>query len=1051
MTSSGLPSGTVTFLFTDIVASTQSWAADADAMSSSLRVHDAVLREAIESHGGFVFTTAGDAFCAAFGRAADGVAAGVAAQDRLGDAAWPGPALSVRIGLHVGDAELRDGDYFGPTVNVAARVAALANGGQVLLTAAAATAANSADVTDLGSHPLRGVDVPMQLFQIGGENFQPLSSAEPADIRYRFDEFEIDGPAQELLRDGEPIHLEPQVFDVLTHLAANSDRLVSREELLDEVWGDQFVSLSALTSRIKTARQALGDDGKTQRYIRTVHGRGYQFVPTPTLAHDRPTTSSLDVLGTTGTPGTVRAPGPVVGGSMGLPHTAESLIGRQYDLDTALAALQPGSVVTLVGPGGVGKTRLSIEVARRWSDERKVSDLSVDRTVVFIALDGVREPGDVRSALATMLGVDVVAGSDVVRACAEWLATGARLLIVDNCEHVLEAIAEVLMELLSHAPNLSVLATSREPLHIPPERVRRLGTLAVSGSEELSGRVAGGVIDELGPAVELFVARAQRSDATFELDERNVDDVVRLCTALDGLPLAVELAASRIGPLGLPELVASLESKLDVVHALRGDADDRHHSLRSTIEWSFERLSVDAQRMLSCLARFPAGLTFVDLEPLCRLVDHEGQPADIVSQLVDTSMLFPRDSVGGTRYNMLETVRDYATERSGTLELNVDPETMLIEHAVRIAADERAVWEPGDSSRAYGRLREEIPNIRAAREALSESGDNGRLISLSAGLLSFTEEACLAEVWGWIDELADVPAPDDPVRRSEAGAIAAAAARNRGDLEEASRLARDVIELDADDWAVGRSLHALAMASLFGGELDAAATHWLEMDERIHTLRGRSYAALAVAYQGRIDRAWELLDEVGATLGDRTPVQVEIAYYFISGEVARIASDPAARELLERAIALGTEHECWFTVGVCSVTLVSLLVEDGDIVAAAESYIELIDRWLRAGTWPQLWTTLRNVADIPGELDDETRLVILAAADRDAQAPVLDADATALQVELIEECRDRLGGERADAVFSSARRLLRGEIAQRAVLSLRALIETPPGGDADGP
>ncbi|MDX2379707.1 MAG: winged helix-turn-helix domain-containing protein, partial [Acidimicrobiia bacterium] len=990
----------------------------------------------------FVFTTAGDAFSAAFDRAADGVAAAADAQDYLGRATWPGPELSVRIGLHVGDAELRDGDYFGPTVNVAARVAALSNGGQILLTDAAATAAHTADITDLGSHALRGVDVPMRLHQLGFSDFPPLASTEPTGARYRFDDFEIDGPAHVLRRDGEEIHIEPQVFDVLTHLVANADRLVSREELLDEVWGDQFVSLSALTSRIKTARQALGDDGKTQRYIRTVHGRGYQFVPTPTLAHDRSGhTPQAPAAVDTGDAAAA------FDGSVALPHAPDPLIGRDADLTAVLEVLREGSVVTLVGPGGVGKTRLSIEVARRWAD---ATGSTPDRSIVFIALDGVRDPSDVRSALATMLGVDVQTGSDVIQACAEWLATGDRLLIIDNCEHVLEAIAEVIGELLIRAPQLSILATSREPLHIAPERVRRLGTLPITA--------AGGAIDwasaptgqDLGPAVELFVARAQRSDPSFAIDGDNVDDVVRLCTALDGLPLAVELAASRIGPLGLPELIASLGSKLDVVHALRGNADHRHHSLRSTIEWSFERLTLDAQRMLSCLARFPAGLEFSDLEQLCHLVEHDALPAEIVTQLVDTSMLIRRETALGARYNMLETVHDFAIERSVSLGLgaggesgtDLAPESMLVEHAIRLAAGERAVWKPGDSTRSYGRIRTEIPNIRAAREVLIARGETDALISISAGLLSFTEEACLAEVWGWIDELASMTLPDDAVLRSEALAVAAAGARNRGELDEASRLAREVIDLAADDWPVGRAEHALAMASLFAGDPASAAEHWLAMDERIGTMRGHCYAALCAGYQGNIDRAWELLGVVGATLGAATPVQVEIAYYFISGEVAKIARDPAARELLERAVALATEHETWFTAGVTQVTLVSLLVEDGDVVAAAESYIELIDRWLRTGTWPQLWTTLRNVADIPGEFDDETRLTILLAAEHDAQAPVVaDHHAAALQDELIDECRDRLG-ERADAVASSARHIPRGEVAQRAIVSLRSLIDS---------
>ena len=173
------PSGTVTFLFTDVEGSTRLWAADKDAMSASLFVHDAILREAIEGNGGYVFTTAGDSFAAAFGRASDAVRAATESQRALINASWPGPVLKVRMGLHLGEAEERGGDYFGPVVNTAARVEAAGHGGQVLLTDAVRTAAGATDVTDLGTRTLRDVAEPLRLFQLGTETFAPLRVVDP--------------------------------------------------------------------------------------------------------------------------------------------------------------------------------------------------------------------------------------------------------------------------------------------------------------------------------------------------------------------------------------------------------------------------------------------------------------------------------------------------------------------------------------------------------------------------------------------------------------------------------------------------------------------------------------------------------------------------------------------------------------------------------------------------------------------------------------------------------------------------------------------------------
>ena len=280
---SGIPAGTVTFLFTDVEGSTALWAADEKAMSVSLAQHDELIRQMIEDHDGYVFSTAGDSFAAAFDAASSAIAAAVATQEALSVVNWRGPNLLVRMGIHLGEAELRGGDYFGSVVNTAARVGNAAHGGQILLTDVA-RAASSPDGFDLGEHIFSGLDIAVRVWQIGEGEFPPLRGTNTGDPIpthaniLRFGDCELDQGMRELRRGGERVHIEPQVYDLLVLLIERRGTVVAKNDILDLVWGDRFVSESALTSRIKSLRKATGDDGRTQGIIRTVHGHGYSFV-----------------------------------------------------------------------------------------------------------------------------------------------------------------------------------------------------------------------------------------------------------------------------------------------------------------------------------------------------------------------------------------------------------------------------------------------------------------------------------------------------------------------------------------------------------------------------------------------------------------------------------------------------------------------------------------------------------------------------------------------------------------------------------------------------
>lgn len=307
-----------------------------------------------------------------FARAADARDVALAGQQVLAGAEWPsGCALRVRMGLHVGEGQEREGDYFGPAVNRAARVMGLGHGGQVVTSNAFALIVGTSDLLALGEHQLRGVAGFEPMWQLGEGSFPPLSGAvnadevAPAATTIRWDGFALDSASRQLSGPDGDLHVEPQVFDVLQLLVDNRDRVVSKEELLDTVWGDQFVSESALTTRIKHARRVLGDSGRAQKYIRNVHGRGYQFVgELETAAPDTPVARQVVV------PAPLAPPPLELELALDISLDAEfPFVGRESELDECLGQLATQSSangqVFVGGAPGVGKSRLAVEVLER--------------------------------------------------------------------------------------------------------------------------------------------------------------------------------------------------------------------------------------------------------------------------------------------------------------------------------------------------------------------------------------------------------------------------------------------------------------------------------------------------------------------------------------------------------------------------------------------------------------------------------------------------------------------------------------------------------------
>jgi predicted ATPase/DNA-binding winged helix-turn-helix (wHTH) protein len=526
-----------------------------------------------------------------------------------------------------------------------------------------------------------------------------LASETPAIIE--FGRFRVVPHRRELLADGRPIHLGGRTFDVLMALIAGQGAVVEKDALMQRVWPNQIVAESSLHVQISVLRNALGADRKL---IRTISGRGYQFT-----GEIRAVAGSPDTQAVTGAAVPVPAPPHP---PTNLPEPVSELIGRDAELEEILGLTAAHRLVTLTGAGGVGKTRLGLEVARRLLP--KFAD-----GVWAIELAPFSDPDLVPATVATALGLDLV--DDVIspERVANALASKQILLLLDNCEHLVGAAASMAEALLHTNPEARVIATSREPLRAEGECLYRVPSLAVPtvGRQDAEDPLRYG-------AVRLFVARARAAEPQFLADERVAAVIAAICRHLDGIPLAIELAAARTNALGVEELAARLDDCFDLLTGGRRTALPRHQTLRATLDWSYQLLPEPERVVLRRLAIFVGPFTLRAASTVA--ATGELADADIVecaANLVAKSLLAA--DLGGAVgcYRLLETTRAYALEKltqSGELE----------QLARRHAEYYRDLYErceielqtrPSEWLAAHGRR---IDNLRAALDwAFSPTGD----------------------------------------------------------------------------------------------------------------------------------------------------------------------------------------------------------------------------------------------------------------------------------------------------------------------------------------
>jgi predicted ATPase/class 3 adenylate cyclase len=560
------PSGVVTFLFTDVEGSTRRWEADAQAMRVALVVHDKVLRTAIEAYDGFLFSHTGDGFVAAFASPMSAVNAAIDAQREL--------QLPVRMGLATGEAELRDGDYFGTVLNRAARVMAAGHGGQILLAESTAGLLSGVDLVDLGPRRLRDVPNPITVFQVNApglpEDFPPLRTLDPS-----------------------PGNLRPQTT---------------------------------------------------------------------------------------------------------------SFIGRESELDEVQAAVKAHRLVTLTGVGGVGKTRLALEVAARLADE-------FPDGVWFFDLAAVADPAAVPDAVAAVLGIIQQPGKSVANSVAAALEGRVRLLVFDNCEHVVDSVADLVEAILAASVTVTILATSREGVGVSDEQLWRVPSLDVNSGTESA-------------AVNLFVDRAHSVVSDFSLAQPGeADAVVEICRRLDGIPLAIELAASRMASMTASEVRDRLDQRLRLlVGSRRGLA--RHQTLRHAVAWSYDHLDDAEKELLTRCSVFAGGF---DLQSACAVAGSDDPDdfavLDLLDALVRKSLLVADRSSGRTRFSMLETIRQFAEEQ---LVARGEASEIRAAHSRYFAgreADIMALWDSPRQRDAYAWFTIELANLRTAFRWAADQGD----------------------------------------------------------------------------------------------------------------------------------------------------------------------------------------------------------------------------------------------------------------------------------------------------------------------------------------
>lgn len=820
--SQDLPTGTVTLLFTDIEGSTRLWEAQPEAMKAALAQHDSILKDAVDANNGHVVKSTGDGIFAVFETAIQAVAATLAAQHALGASPWAGiepQSLRVRMGLHTGEAELRDYDYFGEAPNRAARIMAAGHGGQMLLSAVTAELVRrqlpgGITLIDLGEHHLKGLLLAEHIFQVHAPDL----------------------PAE-------------------------------------------FPGLNSLSA------------------------------PTHNL-----------------------------------PTQLTTFIGRERELLETQEKLQSTRLLTLVGPGGTGKTRLSVQIGAEQLDRYKDG-------VWLVELAPIVDPGLIPSTIADVFAIHEAQGVPLMTLVVDYLRAKEMLLLLDNCEHLVEGAARVADQLLRHCANLKIVASTREALSVEGETVYRVPSLS------LPERPSGDLLEY--EATRLFIERATKAEPRFRATAANAAAIYQICRRLDGIPLAIELAAARVKLFTAEQIAERLDDRFQLLSGGSRTALPRQQTLRALIDWSYHSLTDLEQRVLRRLAVFSGGWTIEAAEAVV------GGPdvIDGLAGLVSKSLVNVVERAGATRYLFLETIRQYAMEKLVESEEAIETRGRHVDYVLNLPGPvEPGMFGP-QSLPYLDQMEEEHDNLRTALEWAS-SHDLTKAVKLGLVAGDFwlsrdynTEaEAWCQTILARSESLADLAGP-----RSRLHAVLAQAGIFMGHHAMARPAAEAGLPLaeQAGDSIARVRLYALtALACMYLGDLEASqkAARLGEALAREMDLKSELAMVLILSTQigffagGDIEQtrayaaeAEKLTTEGGAAWSN---IMLGFAFARLTGLLGNLDK---ARVLFAQSAEAAERSGNMRVVYSCHSELAHMLRRHGELDEALGLYAEVLPKWRELG------------------------------------------------------------------------------------------------------
>ncbi|HEX6795654.1 MAG TPA: winged helix-turn-helix domain-containing protein, partial [Casimicrobiaceae bacterium] len=521
---------------------------------------------------------------------------------------------------------------------------------------------------------------------------------------YDIGPFRLDADLGVLAREGAPVMLGARPVALLAVLVEHAHQFLSKDRLIDAAWPGVVVEESNLPVQVHAIRRVLAQASGGEQWIETLPKRGYRFVGPVSAAADEGSDSKEAARSN-------------------LPHATTSFVGREADLVEIKRLLPTRRLITIVGVGGIGKTRLALQAA--------TEVISAYRDGAwFVDLGALRDGAMVPTALAQVLGVQERAGKPLITALCAYLRRSQTLVILDNCEHLLAACAGLIDALLKAAARTTIVTTSRESLRVPGEQVYPLQPLSLPDPDASMSDV------QRCEAVQLLVARLRQQLPDFELTADRASAVGELCIHLDGIPLALELAAARARSLSIEQINARIGHRFRVLTSGSRGALPRQQTLRATLDWSYDLLGEDERLVLRRLAVFAGSFT---LDAACAVVSDAEIDAfavvDLLSQLVARSLVIADTSAGATRYRLLETTRAYAQEKldetGETDAMACKQATYLCEALANAPANylrlPDAKWRESHSAA-------DLPQVRAALDwAFGANGDAAIGIRLAAG------------------------------------------------------------------------------------------------------------------------------------------------------------------------------------------------------------------------------------------------------------------------------------------------------------------------------